>query len=189
MRLGRGLYAKLAPHMIAEADYVAHQRRENAIKEKLKPGNNLKVTPDENLLLDILGTRGERAAKIVFDPIKWLAFEPVKSGSKKKPDLGDFIDVKAQERTMFDDRLHELNVSHDPKKNITVNPDWAYLLVGAETHPYYWIAGWMWGHEVMRFGELRNPSRPYYSVRVDRLHPPWRLIQIARERNPIHEEG
>ena len=166
-RLGRGLYGKLSDAMTAEADHVAHQRQRNAIEEGRTPGNNLVAGPND-LELHIRGARGERAAKIVFDPIVWHKF---KTGTLDGlPDLDDFIDVKT---VSYDE--HVLLV---PAHKI-VKP-WAYVLVSAAAHPYYWIAGWIWGHELARPEFLRFPDRPAYAMKHTQLHKPYLLQEIVR---------
>lgn len=168
--MGRGLYAKLSDVMIKEADYWAVKRQENAIEENRTPGNNLRIPLDEQYATHELGCRTERAGKVCFSYLIWHAFK--KGSLIGLPDLGDFIDVKG----IPEDRL-----------NLVVQVgglrlDWAYLLISAENHPYYWLAGWMWGKEILDRAEIRFPGRPAYFIRKDLLHKPYLLQQIAKER-------
>lgn len=171
--LGRGLYAKLATHMIEEADHVARQRQQNAIAEGRTPGNHLAAGPHD-LDLHIVGARGERAGKVMLDPIEWHKF---KIGNLDGlPDLDDFIDIK----TVSNDQHALLVPAHK------IVSAWAYVLVSAAEHPYYWIAGWMWGHELAQPQHLRFPDRPAYSVATARLHKPYLLqdiVSYARKHN------
>jgi hypothetical protein len=171
--MGRGLYTKLADAMTADADAVGNRRQDNAERGGYIPGNGLVATLAECRRLHILGARCERAGQIAFPTLVWN--KGLEGPFRNLPDLGDFIDVKGIERPYQND--HALIV---PANRVTL--DWAYLLVAAEEHPYYWIAGWMWGRELAVPDNKRFPNRPAYFVEQDRLHPPFTLQQIARER-------
>jgi hypothetical protein len=172
--MGRGLYGKLAPHMIVEADFVAQRRQDNADRYGYVHRNHLAAGAGD-LPRHILGARTERAAKIIFEPIVW---NKGLDGAGDMPDLGDFIDVKG---VTSDD--HCLLVWQGG-----VKPQWAYLLVSAEQHPYYWMAGWLWGHEVERPENLEQSFGPYvhrpaYRIAAARLHPTYLLQRVVRDRN------
>jgi hypothetical protein len=170
--MGRGIYVKLSPAMIAEADEAARMRQDNAVEELRTPGNNLRAG-DGDLALNVLGCRCERAAKVAFEPIEWHKFK--RGRLDDLADLGDFIDVKGVDK---DER--RLLV---PRGRLHV--DWAYLLVSAENFPYYWIAGWMWGSELVPHLESSfGPyvQRPAYLAGHDLLHPTFTLQRIARAR-------
>lgn len=170
--MGKGLYFRLSDAMIREADEAALKRQIDS--KGRKPGNNLVATWEEQLALNIAGCRCERACKGVLEPIVWHAF---KTGNLDNlPDLSDFIDVKGVRQDN-----HRLIVQK--KKEVPVRPSWAYVLVSAENHPYYWIVGWAWGAEVLTFNvkELQ-PGRPTYVEIADNLHKPFLLQRIVNER-------
>jgi hypothetical protein len=161
--MGRGLYGKLNDAMIREADWVAVKRTED--------GNGRPTQRPDAAVIDVMGARCERAAKICFEPIVWHKFV-ADHELGNVPDLGDFIDVKG---TNYAEPW--LKVPAHKIKN-----HWAYLCVSAADHPYYWIAGWLWGHELAQQQHLKFPERPAFSVEVAQLHKPYLLQQIARER-------
>ena len=171
---------KLNDHMIREADYWANKRQENAEIEGRTPGNDLIPGPDD-LAKHIRGCRAERAGKVLLDPIEWHKF---KTGSLRNlADLGDFVDVKAVDRT-FPKQDHALIVPIYQLKR-----DWAYLLVGAEEHPYYWMVGWLWGQEIHDRATTGFLKRTAYFIRAFdqrgkfQLHPPYLLQREARARS------
>jgi len=160
--MGRGLYAKLNDYMIREADWVAAKRTEYAIAVKRT------TTRPDAATLDVMGARGERAGKIIFDPIEWhkeLVDDPT-----NVPDLGDFIDIKT---TPYEEPWLKVPAHR-------LHKEWAYVLTTSFDHPYYWFPGWLWGHELAEM-ELRFPARPAYCAEVAQLHPIYLLQQIARE--------
>jgi len=171
--MGRGLYAKLADHMIVEADGVGNARQDRAEREGFEPGNNLIATLAECRRLHINGARGERAGKIVFDPIVWN--KGLDGSFRHLPDLGDFIDIK----TMWRDH-HRLLVEV-PR----LVKDYAYVCVSSENHPYYWFAGWRWGHELLQLNQRDFPNRPAYFATVAQLHKIYLLQQIVRDARPF----
>jgi hypothetical protein len=175
--MGRGLYAKLFEHMIAQADCVGNTRQDRAERGGFELGNNLVATPEQCRLMHINGARGERAGKVIFDepghPIVWN--KGLDGPFRELPDLGDFIDVK----TMWKDH-HQLLVEV-PR----LHKEWAYLCVSSENHPYYWIAGWLWGHELLQLNQKRFPARPAYSATVAQLHKPYLLQRIVRDSRPF----
>lgn len=162
--MGRGLYAKLNDHMIREADQVAVGRAESY--------TNLPSRRPDTPAINITGARCERAAKICFDPIEWHKILNDGDDMMNIPDLGDFIDVKG---TQYAEPWLKVP-AYKIKKH------WAYLCVSAADHPYYWIAGWLWGHELAVRDNLKFPERPAYTVEAAALHKPYLLQQIARER-------
>jgi hypothetical protein len=172
--MGRGLYAKLSDAMIAEADEVGHKRQANAVSIGATPGYGLVATDEEALALHIWGARCERAGKVVFPTLTWNAYRD-KFDFKGLADLGNLIEVKGMEK---DD--HRLLVPLG-----SVNPVRAYLLISRENHPYYWIAGWLWGSEVLlgpverSFGKFIK--RPAYRIPADCLHKPYLLQRIVTE--------
>lgn len=93
--LGRGLYGKLSPMMLEQADALAKAR----------------CTGPEKMPSEMFKARCERAARLFFPPLPQIV---VVSG------------------------LHEPHI----------HPDYYYLFVLGEDHPYYWIAGWLRGKEM-----------------------------------------
>jgi len=121
----------------------------------------------------IIGARGERAGKIIFDPIVWN--QGLDGAFKHLPDLGDFIDCKTTPHA-------------EPWLKIAkgrLNTERAYVLISSADHPYYWIAGWMWGHEIAQRGKILFPARPAYVVEASMLHKPHLLQQIVRDARPF----
>jgi hypothetical protein len=166
--MGRGLYGKLSDPMIREADWVAAKRTEDG---KTRPTQRPNAA-----VIDILGARCERAAKICFEPIVWNKLPPA-AAIGDVPDLGDFIDVKG---VRLDEHCLVVKIGG-------VKMSWAYLLVSAENHPHYWLAGWLWGHEVATDDNLERSFGPYierpaYRIHPEQLHKPYLLQRIARER-------
>jgi hypothetical protein len=178
--MGRGLYAKLAPWMIAEADFQAKRRRDYAKSIGRIPGNNLVADEEEALAMDILGCRCERAGKVILPTLVWHT-ELVRDVDSV-PDLGDFVDVKGMKL----DRHHLLI----PRAKLKLQ--WAYLLISAEEHPYYWCAGWLWGHEVPAIATAGPYAhRPSYQIEAEQMHKPYLLQQFVKERSQHvnHEQG
>lgn len=162
--MGRGFYAKLDQFKLTEADTTAHDRHEYNYQQGRDPGRN--QTPEENLVEHVLGARCERAGWVFFPTLTWHRF---KTGAvDDTPDLGDFIDVKG---VRFDH--HELLVPQAKIKR-----DWAYLLISAEQHPYYWLAGWMWGSSLIERAPLKH-SRPAYAMPAHALFSLTALQRIA----------
>ena len=165
--MGRGLYAKLDAFKLGEADAVARQRRDNVIKYNLEAGRV--VSEEQNEEEHFRGARCERAAWIFFPELPWnrLIIEDA--------DLGDFIDVKS---IRFD--WHELLV-----KKHKIKPEWAYLLVSAENHPYYWLAGWQWGSYLIAHAPTKHARPPCYALPASALLPVWQLQKIVRDSRPF----
>jgi hypothetical protein len=131
---GRGVYVKLKPSQIEFADDIAARRSANA--ERYGLFDRITI-PDNGKDAHILGARCELAAKIYLDPVEWNAYS---EGNEhiNKPDLAGWIDVKGTVKEM-----HSLCVPANKLEDKI-----AYLLVSAEDHPYYWIAGWQWGRSI-----------------------------------------
>jgi len=158
--MGKGLYAKLDTYMIGQADKVAKDRHEYA-KEHRDVYDYGIVDWD----YEVLGARCERAACVFFPGEEWHKFT---TGSVSKlPDLGEFIDVKG---VPFD--RYELLVPC-PK----LNPDFAYVFISAEYHPYYWLAGWEWGSEMAK-APVKH-KRPCYAKAVGALRKIHELQRIC----------
>jgi hypothetical protein len=92
---------------------------------------------------DRRGARCERAAVPFFPHLEWHAFKA--GDTNGLADLGTFLNVKGIE---FD--YHHLVVTLGELKE-----DWAYVLVSAQHHPWYWIAGWKWGWEIKLYAPVR----------------------------------
>ena len=159
----------LTPEMIAEADLVGLTRQQDAARNGRKTTSTFGF---ERLLLgNRVGARGERAGKIVFDPIHWHKYD---IGG---PDLGSFIDVKA---TAYRPPWLKAEAG-------TVKPEYAYVLVGAADHPHYDVIGWIWGHELLTV-PLTEPQagRPAHVVtdtspRLRPIHDLQRIVDICRQ--------
>jgi hypothetical protein len=176
--MGRGFYAYLDKYKIAEADRAAMDFFKNVLARGLDPKR--KATKEEQLNAHILGARCERAALVFFPGMTWHRHFTDFIG---KPDLGSFIDVKG----VGEDRRRLLSPNHNIKR------DFAYLLVSAENHPYYWMAGWLWGSELIKAGEERGrqefSKRPCFVAEHKELEPLRLLQQVAREKGEIGGEG
>lgn len=175
--MGRGFYAKLQKHMVVEAVDAGNARQDNAESTGLDPGN-LEASLDEQRRINIMGCCGERAGWVFFPQLVWHKFKV--GHPDGTPDLGDFIDVKTIKRPTQND--HALIVKHDG-----IKPDWVYLLVAAEEHPYYWIAGWLWGEELQQPRHLQNDwgpftKRPAYMVKAPGLRSVFDLQKIVKQR-------
>jgi hypothetical protein len=164
--LGKGFYAKLDQFKCDEADGVGRRRYlgSREIGAVCRIGDSA-PNIDKLADVDILGARCERAAWIFFPTLTWNRY------AHHLPDLGDRIDVKGK-------RLdhHDLLVQPD-----RVKLHWIYLFVSAENHPYYWMAGWAWGHEVAQ-APLRL-KRPCHLIPVDELRPFRTLLEY------VHGQG
>jgi hypothetical protein len=162
--MGRGWYAKLDQYKLAQADRIARARHQYA---RLVGRQDHLPKEADKLAEDLLGARCERAGWVFFPWLEWHS-EIVRDVSEL-PDLGNFIDVKGVRL----DR-HQLLVPVT-----SIKPHWAYLLVSAQNHPYYWIAGWKWGDELIAKAQVMF-ARPAYAWPSDKLNPLRTLQEIAR---------
>jgi hypothetical protein len=128
---------------IDTADKVARRRRAWAVEHALEPANGAPIDNDEALALDILGARCEAAGKLFYNPIRWHAVRD----EVTNPDLGSFIDVKG-----IREHGHRLIVKGHG------HPEWAYVLVSAEEHPWYHILCWCWGSDAMQQRFWQDPT-------------------------------
>jgi hypothetical protein len=169
--LDRGPAIYLSPGMIARARVVGRMRQANAIEEARIPGNNLVAHPQRDLAMHIFGCCGECAGKCMLPMLRWNDFK--RGPLDDTPDLEDdklAVDVKAIEK-----HQHRLLVQAGK-----VQREWAYLLISGEYHPYWWVAGWAWGHEVLRARiEEPQPNRPAHVLDIDRLRLGFDLQTIA----------
>jgi hypothetical protein len=170
--------------MCREALDAAVARQRNAEKLKRKPGNNLAVRREQQLALNLNGARGERACKVLLDPIVWHAFKP--GDLDDTPDLGDFIDVKTLSR-YFDEETRLLHAKKDGVKR-----RWAYVLVVPERiERRFRIVGWAWGFELQRITPVElQPGRPAHILpgTIPPLRPLSHLQKIAHMELPQVQE-
>jgi len=167
----------LTDEQTAFADKVTQWRIDNAVANNRVARNN---QPHDRALRwqhNLFGTRCEAAAKIYFNPIQWLAYQPY--GFYGKPDLGSYIDVKG-----VDKPHHSLIVQFERNGG---HKDWVYVLVDATFHPTYSIIGWCWGEEVMIKKYEADPvggRAAYFIDRDDPIVKPPCVLHDA-----IHEYG
>lgn len=179
--MGMGLYAKLQPHMIKQADAVGNARQDSA--EKAKRPHTAFIPKEKLRQNNINAARAERATQIFFPTLVWHGYREY--GFRGLPDLGTFIDVKCNMREGPDVTL---NVKRDRDERgdcAAVIPDWAYVLAVGDCHPYWWIVGWMWGREVVK-GELRWAPNEGYCIPCKKLEPIY-LLQAIVKRESAHE--
>lgn len=165
MSRGRGLYITLSQKHLVEADKVGIARRENAIALHRKDSSGLKISGQAAIDADVWAARGELAGKLALDPINWHS--EIVDDPTDLPDLSDFIDVK----TVLEDRRRLI------VETSKVRDKWAYLLVSGETHPEYWVAGWLWGHQIRehKTGSLRSGSLVHIVEHAELA--PWFLLK------------
>jgi hypothetical protein len=116
---GRGLYSFLDPGKIEFADGLVVQGGPSSA----------------------LQARCEAAAKIALNPVTWFA-KPATRMSMAGPIAG-FVRVVP---TGSD--VDPLAVSEDEVGSAGTGKGIAYLKISAQSHPYYWIAGWAWDLEL-----------------------------------------
>jgi hypothetical protein len=170
--LGKGFYAHLDQHKIRQAEKAATDRRAYA-----RSIGRTESIPDsvDKASEDLRGALCERAAWVFFPSLEWHAF---KTGPLDElPDIGSFIDVKGIKL----DR-HELLV-----KVRNIKPNWAYLLVSAENHPYYLMCGFKWGCELIADAPKKHNAPPCYAWPSDRLRPFRELLFEVTYREGINK--
>ncbi len=171
--LGRGLYAKLRDDQILLADRKGRERYEWCRRKGRR--SDRKLTPEQQLAEDIEACRCELAGWVCFQFLRWCT-ELVDDPSDL-PDLVGFSSFTIDVKGIKEDRLNL--VCPGASK---LHRDWYYLLVSSESHPYYWLPGWMRGDEIAD-GSFRQDhwERPAWLVRKELLHGPCLLQQIARK--------
>jgi hypothetical protein len=149
-----GVYVRLSSAEIAEADDVARKRWDFHAEYRMRNGDPYNFSKDESgLAINIRGCRGERAAKLLFDPLEWNAFE-ASQAFRGSADFGDFIDIKT---TRLDRHSLMVPVRHYKSER-------AYVLISAEQDPVFWFAGWAWGAD---FKEQTNFGGPAWTIPVE----------------------
>jgi len=101
--------------------------------------------------LGLLQARCEAAAKVALNPIAWHV-RPERRTEVDGP-LGGWIAVCATERDL--DPLAWTALASGSMV--------AVLKVSAQSHPYYWIAGWAWDIEIF--------EAPHHRVEIEDLRP------------------
>jgi hypothetical protein len=145
-----GVYVQLDDAMIAEAD--ARAATILARHTKLGTTNPHLYNGYDQAAQLRLGCRCERAAAPMLEP---LPQTPVDIPDwHDSADFGDFVDVKGARL----DRHSLLCPVHRLKK------EFAYLLVSAERHPIYWLAGWAWGSD---FVGKTNHGGEAWTITID----------------------
>lgn len=143
--------------------------------EKAKPEGK-KITSLQN---HIFAARGEKAIWKVVPFLSWHKFST--KGFHNSADVGDFIDGKA---TDYPIEEIEMIVKRDYKDGDkkAIHPEFAYTLAAGFHHPWWYIAGWMWGREVIQRYKPKKYYSWVYQVPEKDLHPIDELIEIARDR-------
>jgi hypothetical protein len=123
------------------------------------------------LFLEIIGTRAEAAAHLLFE----LPWTPYSESYVGNGDIAGFVEVKGVARP--DDRIFI--------KKERLKPEHAYLLMDGAFHPAWHPIGWIWGREVR--AEWLHPYRdqpPNYKVprAIPPMHPVKELLLLVRER-------
>lgn len=158
---------------LAYCDDLARRRQESADRHGRRGGNGAITRGHAALDMNVKGARGECAAYLWFNPIKWHTYRD--DSLADLPDLGDFIDVKT--------------VIH-PRPLLIVQPTapdhWAYVLVNGRTHPHYTLEGWLWGHEIKTTRYLWDPlgGRAAYFAPAADLRPPitlWAALHLQEK--------
>jgi hypothetical protein len=145
-----GVYVQLNDAMIAEAD--ARTAAIMAFHTKRGTPNPYLFAGWDQTGQHLLGCRCERAAAPMLEPLKKT---PVNIEDwHNTPDFGDFVDVKGVRL----DRHSLMCPVHRLRK------EFAYLLVSAEQHPIYWLAGWAWGSD---FVGKTNHGGEAWTIRID----------------------
>jgi hypothetical protein len=158
---------------------VACIRRGTACLNGLKHTNGWKPSFAEALFTDRVAACAELAAKIWLNPaspsgkVEWDRY------GIGKPDLADFVDVKAVENP-----YHCLIVQKAARNA------WAYLLVDATDEPTFEIVGWMWGRDAKRDDWWKprvvdGEDRSAYFVKREHLFPLDSLYEEVRKREFI----
>lgn len=166
----------LTPKQIDYADNIGRGRRETAIDNGRKQRANASTEPEIAMSRDLQGARGEAACYIWLSPVIWdKQLVRGKMPATKKPDFDNFIDIKTATESH-----HGLIVLQGDNEN------WAYVLVLANEHPTYSIAGWLWGHECKQDKYLKEitPGRgkTYLIPQRDVVRSPQSLIEELRRR-------
>jgi hypothetical protein len=134
--------------------------------------NGAPIDPDKALAIHRLGARGEAAAKLYLNPVKWNAFADELDGL---PDFEDWIDVKTRSKTWYDLPVQK-----------KCPPPWANVLITGESHPHYQIIGWVWARDAMKPEYLSDPAggREAYFVKQDSpiMRRPADLVALLRQK-------
>jgi hypothetical protein len=185
--------------MITEADLVwmtlidkrmefnlrwARERRQNAIDENRRPGNDAPIDFRQALAFDDLGLIGEAAAMIYLSPCYWHFF---KTGDVRAlPDIVDLgtrgkhlsVDVKTRSRHHYDliIQLHESTA-------------WVYVLATAPEPPIVCLRGWCWGREAMT-ADYRGTTAPVRAPDAYWIGQGASILRPMRElREYLHGRG
>lgn len=162
---GRGYYGVLGDNDLTVCHYVAQCRQNDAETNDYIPGNNLDVDRAQQLEINRVGARGERAAHLFFPHLTWHRgpYAP------RQPDLGSFIDVKTVDRKGSEMRKKTSLIVQ--RKDGHPFPHWAYLLTAELELGFFWIGGWLWGFEVAQQPVKQlQPNRPAYVAELKILH-------------------
>lgn len=183
--MGRGLYVKLTKAELLNGVAIGTLRQESAIRLGRRPGNYLKADPETQLAYHIRGACGECATHHCFPEGTWHRQTDKIYGV---PDItGHPVPIKIDSKATELD-WHRLQVGLGEDRD-SLKRDWAYVMVSAENSPYFWVAGFLWGHELQDgwFLDKRGKYalRPAYRAQTWQLHPMYILQQIVRgERSP-----
>jgi len=173
----------LTLEQVVYAERIGRMRRELAVKRNRSHRNNLTMSDEAAMAMNVRSAVGECAVHQLFPWLEWHEYSEADDLSDLA-DIGDFIDVKTPHQ----------EPDEAPRRLLafTWHDDWVYVLCLPIGRNRFRIMGWVWGREFKDAPCVElQPGRPCRMVEpvIPPLHPIRELQELAltrQQRTLVH---